>query len=136
VRRINRPLWAGLVLSVIAFISYFALFARFPVTRDVPWLTYGLFLIAAALLVAGVRRAQRRVVAVIVAAIGFAIFGGFAYVVLLFSKQIPASTGAPRVGAPAPDFTLKDSTGRAFSLASAAAAAPKGVLLVFYRGHW
>jgi hypothetical protein len=136
VRRINWPLWTGFLLCIAAFVSYFAFFARFPITRDVPWLTYLLFLMAVALLVMGVGRARSKVVAGIVAMIGLLFLGGFTYFVFVFAKKLPASAGAPRVGSPAPDFTLKDSAGGRFSLASSAAAAPKGLLLIFYRGYW
>jgi hypothetical protein len=64
------------------------------------------------------------------------------------SRALPASTGAPRVGAKAPDFTLTDTQGRSISLAqllghgdlngtaNTNGAAPKAVLLIFYRGYW
>jgi hypothetical protein len=136
VKRINWPLWTGLILSVVAFISYFTLFVRFPITRDVPWLTFLLFIIATGLLVAGIARARLKIVAVIVALVGVMFLGGFTWFVFVFAKKLPASAGAPRVGSPAPDFTLNDSTGQPFVLASAAATAPKGLLLVFYRGYW
>ena len=59
-------------------------------------------------------------------------------------KDLPASTGAPRVGQKAPDFTLTDTSGNSVSLSQMLAApidaasgkAPKAVLLVFYRGYW
>jgi len=63
--------------------------------------------------------------------------------VLVGSKNLPASLGAPKVGQRAPDFTLPDASGRQVSLAQllaepvgAAARRPQGVLLVFYRGYW
>jgi len=49
-RRFNWPLWSGLVLTLIAFVSYFFIFVKFPVTRDVPWATYILFAAAIVLL--------------------------------------------------------------------------------------
>src|SRR6267142_420723 len=36
-KRLNWPLWAGFLLSVIAFFTFFAVFVNFPVTRDFPW---------------------------------------------------------------------------------------------------
>src|SRR5713226_9679451 len=56
----NWLLWAGFVLSVIAFLSYFAFFVEFPSTRNFPWANLLLFAIAAGLLAAGIRRAFRR----------------------------------------------------------------------------
>jgi hypothetical protein len=64
------------------------------------------------------------------------------------SRALPAAAGAPRVGQKAPDFTMLDTQGNKVSLAqllgkgdsSGAAktggAAPKAVLLIFYRGNW
>jgi len=54
---------------------------------------------------------------------------------------MPALAAALRVGAKTPDFTLADSDNKAVSLAGLltepiCGAAPKGVLLVFYRGYW
>src|SRR5438552_8249747 len=56
-QRFNWPIWAGFLLSLIAFLSYFLIFVWFPVTRDFPWANLLLFALAAALLLIGVRRA-------------------------------------------------------------------------------
>jgi peroxiredoxin len=55
--------------------------------------------------------------------------------------MIPASKDAPQVGQRAPDFTLTDAGGKAVSLNELLTMpingnAPKGVLLIFYRGYW
>ena len=52
-QRFNWMLWTGLVLAVLGFLSYFAFFSRFPVTRDVPWVNGIFLLLAAALLITG-----------------------------------------------------------------------------------
>lgn len=147
-RTLNWPVWAGLLLSVAAFLSYFFLFVRFPLTRDVPWANLLLFAAAAALLVVGVRRAfapgrrwGSKVSASVVAALCVAIFGFFVFATFIMARQIPASQGAPQVGQKAPEFVLPDTDGRAVSLSELLSTpvdgrAPKGVLLVFYRGHW
>jgi hypothetical protein len=49
-RLTNWSIWAGFLLSVVAAASYFLLFARFPTTRDVPWVNFLLFGLAAGLL--------------------------------------------------------------------------------------
>lgn len=41
--RWNWPAWAGLLLSSLAFVSYFTVLVRFPVTRNVPWVNFLLF---------------------------------------------------------------------------------------------
>lgn len=133
-KRLNWALWGGLLLVVAAFFSYFSFFARFPVTRDVPWASFLLFLVAAALLVAGWRRAPRKILASIVAVLGFLVIGAFTFMVTAGTK-LPLSGGAPAVGQAAPAFELPDTAGRPVSLASALSGS-NGVLLVFYRGHW
>jgi hypothetical protein len=37
------PVWLGFVVSIVAFVSYLLAFARFPVTRNVPWASFLLF---------------------------------------------------------------------------------------------
>lgn len=147
-RTFNWPIWAGILLSLFAFLSYFFLFVRFPLTRDFPWANLLSFAAAAALLLVGVRRAfapghhwGSKVAASAVAALGFAIFGLFVFTNFIMSRQIPASQGAPQVGQRAPEFSLPDADGRAVSLSELLSTpingrAPKGVLLVFYRGYW
>lgn len=147
-RSFNWPVWAGLLLSVIAFISYFFVFVRFPVTRDFPWANLLLFAGAAALLLVGVRRAfapERRlgskVAGLVVATLGVAIFGLFVFSVFVMARWMPAAQGAPEVGQKAPEFNLSDTDGRPVSLSELRSTpvngkTPKGVLLVFYRGYW
>lgn len=127
-------LWAGLILSVVAFLSYFMLFTRWPVTRDVPWASFLLFAVAVALLVWGWRRSRRKVLASIAAILGFGILGLFTFLVTN-TKNLPASANAPRVGQKAPQFAIADTRGRTTSL-SQLLAGSNGVLLVFYRGYW
>jgi hypothetical protein len=136
VRSWNWPLWSGLLLSAVAFISYFAIFARWPLTRDFPWVNLLLFAIALALLYAGVRRASRKIIPVITTVVGTAIFVVFIMMVFVAFKQMPAATNAPRVGSRAPDFTLLDTNRRPVSLSQLVASSPRGVLLIFYRGYW
>ncbi len=147
-RSFNWPVWAGLLLSVVAFISYFFVFVRFPVTRDFPWASLLLFAAAAALLLVGVRRAfapgrrlGAKVAGVVAASLGVAVLGFFVFSTFIMSRWMPAAQGAPQVGRKAPDFSLSDTEGRTVSLSELLSTplngkAPKGVLLVFYRGHW
>jgi peptidoglycan/LPS O-acetylase OafA/YrhL len=153
-RRFNWPIWTGLLLSLIAFISYFTVFVSFPVTRDFPWVNLLLFAAAAALLVVGVRRAyaadrthpkRSKIMGTVVATLSFAIFGFFIFAIFIMARQLPASHGAPQVGQKAPDFSLSDIRGKPVSLSGmmalpvngkAGSPNPRGVLLVFYRGYW
>lgn len=147
-RSFNWPVWTGLLLSVVAFLSYFLVFVRFPFTRDFPWATLLLFGVATALLLVGLRRAfapGRRLVSkaagLLAATLGVTIFGFFVFSTFIMARRMPAAQGAPQVGRKAPDFTLPDTDGRPVSLSELLSTplngkAPKGVLLVFYRGHW
>ena len=149
-RRFNWPLWAGFLLTLIASFSYFAFFVRFPVTRDFPWVNLLLFLLAAVLLVVGARRGFARdrawpklakVVTSIVTTLSVAVMALFIFAIFIAARWLPASTGAPHVGQKVPEFTLSDANGRQVSLNQLLSEpidgkAPKGVLLVFYRGWW
>jgi uncharacterized BrkB/YihY/UPF0761 family membrane protein len=149
-RKFNWPIWAGFLLSVIAFLSYPFVFVWFPVTRDFPWANLLLFGFAAALLVLGVRRAfaaersrprRSKIAGAFVAAISLAVFGFFIVAMFIVPRQLPASLGAPRVGQKAPNFTLSDTHGKPVALSELLSSpvngkTPKGVLLIFYRGYW
>jgi 4-amino-4-deoxy-L-arabinose transferase-like glycosyltransferase len=134
-RRFNWPLWSGLLLVVVAVVSYFAIFTRFPVTRDVPWVSFILLAIAIALLISGWRRASRKILPSIVTALGLLLVGAFTYTVTLGSRNLPASDRAPAVGQMAPGFALPDTNNRTVALADVLSQS-RGVLLVFYRGYW
>src|SRR5215472_13414759 len=56
-RKWNWRIWSGFLLAVAAAPSYFLFFARFPITRNVPWANWLMFAAAGGLLVAGVRSA-------------------------------------------------------------------------------
>lgn len=146
-RRFNWPLWLGFVLSVVTFFSYFAVFVWYPLTRDFPWANLLLFAVSAVLLLVGVRRAlagdrrRSKIAAVIVATLGVVVIAFFLLAFFVGGRLLPASKGAPQVGQKAPDFSLNDSNGKAVTLNELLTtpingAAPKGVLLVFYRGYW
>jgi len=144
----NWLLWAGFGLSVVAFLSYFAVFVNFPSTRNFPWANLIVFAIAASLLVAGMRRAfgqaqfyRGKVFGSILSVLSALIFGVFVFAIFVYARHLPASAAAPKVGAKAPDFNLTDSDNRPVSLSNlltepVGGAAPKGVMLVFYRGYW
>jgi hypothetical protein len=149
-RRFNWPVWAGFLLSVFAFISYPLIFARWSVTRDFPWANLLLFGIAAALLVLGLRRGfapghthpkRSKIAASLLATLSVIVLGVFIFSTFIMARWLPASHGAPQVGQKAPDFTLADTKGKSVSLAEVLSTpingqAPKGVLLIFYRGYW
>ena len=151
IRKFNWHIWAGFLLCIITFISYPTFFVNFPITRDFPWANIILFMIAAALLLVGVRRAFEpgrsrlgKIGTSIIGALGVLIIGFFIFTVFIAARWLPSSQGAPRVGNRAPEFTLQDVNGKLTSLAEllntpmnvSKVGKPRGVLLVFYRGYW
>src|SRR5882724_12307288 len=124
-RRFNWPIWAGFVLSVVAFISYPSVFARWSITRDFPWANLLLFGIAAILLVIGFRGAfaphthpkRSKIAASLLATLSVLVLGLFVFSTFIMARWLPPSHGAPRVGQQAPDFTLVDTKGKSVSLA-------------------
>src|SRR5215218_351999 len=151
IKRLNwPPLWLGFVLTIGAFLSYFFVFVWFPFTRDFPWANLVLFLIAAVFLFMGVRRGfasdrkhptRSKIVASIVSVLSLVVFALFVFTIFVVGSWLPASKGAPQVGQRAPEFSLPDTSGKQVSLNELLTTpingnAPKGVLLVFYRGYW
>jgi len=110
-RRRNFLPLAGFLVCLLAFVSYFVLFYRFPVTRDVPWANWLLFALGLGLVVAGVRRPFRqperyrgRWTGATLALLSLLVAGFFAFVTMVGSRQLPASAGAPKVGQKAPEL--------------------------------
>jgi hypothetical protein len=150
--RWNWPAWAGFLLSILAFVSYFTVLVRFPITRNVPWVNFLLFGAAALFLLTGLKRAftefgsiGEKFVSSVLALLSISILGVFCFIVFRATRQLPASHGAPTVGQKAPDFTLRDARGNLVSLSAllysppepaTSGAATQGVLLIFYRGYW
>jgi hypothetical protein len=124
----------GLLLALAGIVSYLFLFDRWPVTRDVPWTAFLCFVLALVLMISGLRRAPRKLWPSVVTVIGVALMAFFTVGVTVLSR-LPASAGAPAVGAKAPDFTLPDTKHQNVSLAQMTASG-QNVLLIFYRGYW
>ena len=139
-RRWNWPLWLGFVVAVGGLFSY-EYFALFPITRDFPWANLLLFGIGVALLLIGLFRAfgrpqlyRGRIFGSIFIAIALFLFAFFSYEIFYVLKQVPLSAQAPRVGEKAPEFSLPDQDGKQVVLSDLLA--PKGAVLIFYRGYW
>ena len=154
----NLILWFGFVLALLGFLSYPLFFARYPVTRDVPWANLLIIALALALVGIGVARAftkpeqyRGKITGSILAVLALAVAGAFCYGVFVSTKQLPASHGAPHAGDTAPNFTLPDSKGTPVTLsavidspfvpngpaaAPASTAKTAATLLIFYRGYW
>ena len=145
----NWRLWAGFLLCLVGVAS-FPFFARFPVTRDVPWANFLFFAVGGVLLFLGMKRAfgqpqhyRGKIAGPILGTLSLLALGFFCYIVFYMTRQLPAAAGAPHVGQKAPEFVLPDTTSQPVSLASllstplvGSQVPPKGVVLVFYRGYW
>lgn len=148
IKQFNWKLWGGFLLSIFAFLSYYLIFVWFPITRDFPWANMILIGFALVLLILGLRRAfakDRRpiskVISTIGATLGILVCAMFLFVYFVAAKWMPNAAGAPKVGQKAPEFTLNDSNNKPVSLTELLTTpingkAPKGAVLVFYRGYW
>ncbi len=141
-RRWNVPVWSGFAIVIVAVVSYIPIFALFPVTRDIPWANYLLFLLGGGLLAVGVKRAFRdpehyrgKISGSILAVLSVLLFGLFVSSILIFAKQIPSPEQALRPGQPAPPFILPDITGKRVA-SSELWKDHRAVVLIFYRGYW
>ena len=139
-RKWNWPLWVGFVVAIAGFFSY-TFFVQFPVTRDFPWANLALFAVGGILLLLGLVRAfgrsqhyRGKVFGSIFGVIALCAFAFFSYIAFYVLRQVPPSTGAPRVGQKAPEFTLPDQNGRPTALVDLRSG--RAALLIFYRGHW
>ncbi len=140
-RKWNWPIWVGFIITVGGLFSY-EFFAQFPVTRDFPWANLLLFAAGGIFLVLGLFRAfgkpqlyRGKIFGPILAILGIGVFGFFSYLIFYQLRQVPPSTGAPRVGENAPEFTLPDQNEKPVALADLVSGS-KAVLLIFYRGFW
>jgi hypothetical protein len=140
-RKWNWAIWIGFVVALGGLFSY-GFFVRYPITRDFPWANLLLFGIGGALLIFGLFRAfgrpQRyrgKVFGSIFSAIAFLFFAFFCYEIFYVLRQVPPSSGAPRVGQKAPDFILLDQTGKLVGIGDLLSNS-RAVVLIFYRGFW
>ena len=143
-RKWNWPIWIGFLVVVAGLFSYL-FFAQFPSTREFPWANFLLFGIGAAFLIIGLFRAfgrpqiyRGKIFGSIFTAIAVFLIAFFSYQIFYVLRQVPASSGAPRVGQLAPDFFLLDQTGKPVGLGDliSGPSGPKAVALIFYRGFW
>jgi hypothetical protein len=137
-RRRNWEAALGPLVAVAGFVSYFAVFYRWPVLRDVPWLNYALLVAAVALSLRGVHSAWsrggalRRGLALLGLGASAAVALFFAWYTLSASRELPDASRGLALGAPLPQLALLDHTGARVELASLS----EPLVLVFYRGHW
>jgi hypothetical protein len=150
-KNLNVILWVGFLVVLIGALSYKPFFARFPSTRDVPWVNMLIFVVGIWLMGVGLKRAfqkaelyRGRVFGTVVAIAGVVVIGYSLLRAYYLERQLPVSINAPRVGQKAPDFTLLDTDGNSITLSklpaspadAPASSKTNGVVLIFYRGHW
>ncbi len=135
-------MWLGFGVTLVAILSYFLVFLRSPATRDIPWVTFALFVPAVWLLVMGVKRAfeqpdryRGRVAGPILSTLSVALICLFGYFAFALTKDLPPASAALHTGQQAPDFTLADAGGKPVAL-SEILRRNRGVVLIFYRGYW
>ena len=85
--------WAGFLLCLVGFAS-FPFFARFPVTRDVPWANFLFFAVGGVLLFLGLKRAfgqpqqyRGKIAVPILGTLSLLALGFFCYIVLRATQQ-------------------------------------------------
>lgn len=149
----NWRLWVGFGISLLALLAYPAYILWVSQTRIIFWPSLLLFLVAAVLLISGLRRAIRepqsyrgKIAGPILVVLSVLIFGFFTFGSYIVFKNSPGANKAPQIGQRAPEFALVDTTGKNYSLAqllstpitdSTGSTRPvKGVLVFFYRGYW
>jgi hypothetical protein len=146
----NLAPWWGLLCAIGALACNFALFINPPLQAVFPWLSLLFAAFALFFLGIGLKRAfaqsqiyRGKILSVVLTAIVLLVVG-LTLFISLHSRELPDAAAAPQIGQKVPDFTLADTSGKPVSLdqllapasAESQAAAPKAVLLVFYRGYW
>jgi hypothetical protein len=137
----NLSLWTGFLFALAGFLSY-TFVAQFPITRDFPWANLLSFAVGGVLLVLGLFRGfgkprvyRGQIFGPVLATLGILMLGLFSYIFFYALRQLPPSTGAPRIGQKAPEFILSDQDGKDVSIRDLVSRS-KAVALIFYRGFW
>ncbi len=142
-RRLNLLPLVGFLVCAVGMIGDPFVFARYPQTRDVPWVSWLLLVAGLGLIGLGLFRAfgrsnlyRGRIAGPIFGILGLAVTGLFAFVTLVTARELPASPNAPKVGQTAPAFVLPDTNGQPVALQTLLGPGKSWVLLIFYRGYW
>jgi hypothetical protein len=149
-RHRNNAVIGALLLGIAALAANFVFFVNPPLQAALPWVSLGFAVAALIALLFGLwlafARSQvyRGKALSVVLGVLTLMFSGASLFAFFHARALPGSKNAPQIGQKAPDFTLDDTGGKPVSLDSlflpqagdAASAAPKAVLLIFYRGYW
>jgi len=134
----QHSLWLGPVIAVAGLLSYFTVFARWPMFRDTAWFNLLVLAVGLALSLLGLRRALVRGGWRIAAAIGSTVISGTAaaalvYYVFFLSYQLPSAEGVTAVGEAMPSVALASTDGRQLDVSRPDS---DPTIVVFYRGFW
>ncbi len=148
-KRRNRAAWIALLLGVAALVVNFVFFANPPLQAALPWLglVFGMAALVALFVAMWRAFAQPQLYRGKWLSVVLGVFTllptGASLFVFFHARALPSSAAAPQVGQRVPDFTLADTNGASVSLdnllasyGDSSSAAPKAVLLIFYRGYW
>jgi hypothetical protein len=137
-RRNHLP-WIGPIVVFAGAVSYFLVFARWPLLRDFPWFNLPVVLAGVALSTVGLWRAlarpaiwRGRILGSLGLLLSLGMGGLFCFYIFSLSYRLPPPTAADRLET-LPALTLTAHDGRAIDLA---ASNGRKRVLVFYRGHW
>jgi hypothetical protein len=124
--------WIGPLVAILGLVGYFNVFARFPVTRDVPWVNLSLVLLGLGLSAwaVGCRRSLGSIAGLTLSLACTGLLAGYVFVL---SNQLPGTSSVVAVHEPAPGFALTNQDGQTVRLTDFEGS---NLVLVFYRGFW
>ena len=138
-RRNNTHLpWLGLLITLFGIISYFVFFARFPFTRDVPWVNLPIVILGGALALVGssgwsLRRGLgNKIKAMIFSVLAVALVGLFIAYIFVLSKVPEPTVTSLELEQPM-EFSLSDHNSSSVSLKDYA---DRRLVIAFFRGYW
>jgi hypothetical protein len=132
--KIHLP-WLGLLITLFGIISYFVFFARFPFTRDVPWVNLPIVILGGALALVGSsgrRGLGNKIKAMIFSVLAVALTTLFIAYIFVLSKVPEPTVTSLELEQPM-EFSLSDHNSSSVSLKDYA---DRRLVIAFFRGYW